>query len=64
MDYYVGAEVGIANYIQRNFDWSANTLFFEEIPNSLDPERTMYVIGGNDSILSGEVSVLVFTVRS
>lgn len=56
MRYYVGSELGIANYIQRNFDWSANTLFFSEIPAALDPSRTMFFVGGSDSILSGPVS--------
>jgi len=52
MRYYVGSELGIANYIQRNFDWSSNTLFFEDIPNPLDPKRTLFVLGSDDSILS------------
>ena len=74
MRYYVGSELGIANYIQRNFDvgirsfsfspklfpeprlqWSANSLFFEEIPNALDPKKTMFYLGGSDSILSAGV---------
>ncbi|KAF8309542.1 hypothetical protein DL93DRAFT_2230807 [Clavulina sp. PMI_390] len=54
MRYFVGSELGIANYIQRNFDWSSNTLFFEEIPNALDPRRTMFFIGGKDAVLSGD----------
>ena len=60
MRYYVGSEIGIANYIQRNFDWSANTLFFEEIPDALDPKKTMFFVGGGDSILSGPVSFSYF----
>jgi hypothetical protein len=55
MRYYVGSELGIANYIQRNFDWSPNTLFFEDIPNALDPKKALFVLSGDDSILSSDV---------
>ncbi|KAF9510851.1 hypothetical protein BS47DRAFT_1406719 [Hydnum rufescens UP504] len=52
--YLVGSELGIANTIQRNFDWSANTLFLEEIPNALDPSRTMFFLGGKDAIVASD----------
>lgn len=55
MRYYISSELGIANYIQRNFDWSSNTLFFEDIPHALDPKKTLFVLGGDDSILSSDV---------
>lgn len=77
MRYYVGSELGIANYIQRNFDvstspstsipwnlkgvdeqWSSNSLFFEDIPEALDPKKTMFFLGESDSILSAHVRPL------
>ncbi|QRW16517.1 hypothetical protein RhiXN_04518 [Rhizoctonia solani] len=54
MRYFVGTELGIANHIQRQFDWSANSLWFEEIPGARDPKRSMFFIGGKDSIIDGE----------
>ncbi|GFZ43636.1 hypothetical protein JCM24511_01356 [Saitozyma sp. JCM 24511] len=49
--YFIASEVGIANYIQRHFDWADNTLFFDEIPHGTDPDRTAFFIGGKDIIL-------------
>ncbi|CAE6365280.1 unnamed protein product [Rhizoctonia solani] len=54
MRYFVGTELGIANHIQRQFDWSANSLWFEEIPSARDSKRSMFFIGGKDSIIDGE----------
>ncbi|KAH7343243.1 hypothetical protein B0J17DRAFT_565143 [Rhizoctonia solani] len=54
MRYFVGTELGVANHIQRQFDWSANSLWFEEIPAARDPKRSMFFIGGKDSIIDGE----------
>ncbi|KZS98053.1 hypothetical protein SISNIDRAFT_436884 [Sistotremastrum niveocremeum HHB9708] len=54
MRYFVGTEIGVANLIQRHFDWSSNSLFFEEIPNACDPEKTMYILGGQDAIVNAE----------
>lgn len=51
LEYFVATEVGIANYIQRNFSWCDNTLFIEEIPNATDPTRTAFFIGGQDIII-------------
>jgi len=48
--FFVGTELGVANLIQRHFDWTSNSLFFEEIPEACDPIKTMYVVGGRDSI--------------
>jgi hypothetical protein len=56
MKYFVGAELGVANLLQRNFDWVANSLWFEEIPNARDPSKTFFVLGGKDSILHSQVS--------
>jgi pimeloyl-ACP methyl ester carboxylesterase len=52
MKYFVGAEIGVANLLQRHFDWASNSLFFEEIPNARDPSRTLFVLGGKDAILN------------
>jgi hypothetical protein len=41
--------------MQRNFDWSANALWYEEIPHARDPTRAMYVVGGKDAIVNAEV---------
>ncbi|KAK4685996.1 hypothetical protein P7C73_g4139, partial [Tremellales sp. Uapishka_1] len=49
--YFIASEVGIANYIQRNFDWADNTLFFDEIPNATDPTKTAFFLGGRDFIV-------------
>ncbi|TRM67722.1 hypothetical protein BD626DRAFT_479629 [Schizophyllum amplum] len=52
MYYFVGSELGVANLLQRHFDWSSNSLFYEEIPHARDPARTLYVLGGKDSIVN------------
>lgn len=56
MRYFVGTELGIANTIQRHFDWSSNSLWFEEIPNARDSKKMLVVLGGKDVILNAEVS--------
>jgi len=55
MRYFVGTELGIANTIQRHFDWSSNSLWFEEIPNARDPKKMLVVLGGKDVILNAQV---------
>ncbi|EJD01104.1 uncharacterized protein FOMMEDRAFT_125748 [Fomitiporia mediterranea MF3/22] len=52
--YFVGTELGVANLLQRHFDWLSNTLWFEEIPNARDPSRTLFLLGGKDAILDAE----------
>lgn len=52
--YFVASEVGIANYIQRHFNWSDNTLFIEEIPNAHDATRTAFFLAGKDVIVDAE----------
>ena len=54
--YFVGTELGVANFLQRHFDWSSNALWYEEIPNARDPQKTMFVLGGKDSIIDANVS--------
>ncbi|OCF35143.1 hypothetical protein I316_03185 [Kwoniella heveanensis BCC8398] len=49
--YFIASEVGIANYIQRYFDWADNTLFFDEIPNATDPSKTAFFLGAQDIII-------------
>ncbi|KAL0576920.1 hypothetical protein V5O48_005066 [Marasmius crinis-equi] len=52
--YFVGTELGVANLLQRHFDWSSNSLWFEEIPNARDPSKAFFLLGGKDSILNAE----------
>ncbi|KAL5508303.1 hypothetical protein ACEPAH_5922 [Sanghuangporus vaninii] len=52
--YFVGTELGVANLLQRHFDWLSNTLWFEEIPNARDPTRSLFLLGGKDSILDAQ----------
>lgn len=60
--YFVGTELGVANLLQRHFDWLSNTLWFEEIPNARDSSRTLFLLGGKDSIVDAEVNrAYVFT---
>lgn len=59
LDYFVATEVGIANYIQRHFNWCDNTLFIEEIPNATDPTKTAFFLGGQDIIIDAGVSAVV-----
>jgi len=54
MYYFVGSELGVANFLQRHFDWSSNALWYEEIPNGRDPSKAMFVLGGQDEIISSE----------
>jgi hypothetical protein len=54
MKYFVASELGVANLLQRHFDWSSNALWYEEIPNVRDPAKTMFILGGKDSILDAE----------
>ncbi|TBU32806.1 hypothetical protein BD311DRAFT_686062 [Dichomitus squalens] len=49
--YFVGTELGVANFLQRHFDWSSNSLWYEEIPNAKNPKKTMFFLGGKDSII-------------
>lgn len=49
--YFVASEPGIANYIQRHFNWCDNTLFFDDIPNATDKSKTAFFIGGKDIII-------------
>jgi len=53
--YFVCSEVGIANFLHRHFDWSANSLWYEEIPHAKDPSKSMIVLGGKDFIVNSDV---------
>lgn len=55
MKYFVGTELGVANFLQRHFDWNANALWYEQIPNARDPSKTMFFLGGKDAIVAAEV---------
>lgn len=52
--YFVASEVGIANYIQRHFNWCDNTLFVEEIPNAREATKSAFFLGGRDIIVDAE----------
>ncbi|KAL4081679.1 hypothetical protein V8B97DRAFT_1913654 [Scleroderma yunnanense] len=54
MRYFVGTELGVANTLQRHFDWTSNSLWFEDIPNARDHDKTLIVLGGKDAILNAE----------
>jgi hypothetical protein len=56
MNYFASTEIGIANLLQRQFDWVANTLFFEEIPHALDPSRKKFIVANDDVVLCAPVS--------
>ena len=55
MHYFVCSEIGVANFLHRHFDWSANSLWYEEIPHAKDPSKSMFVLGGRDSIVNSRV---------
>lgn len=57
MRYFVGTELGVANLLQRHFDWSSNSLFFEEIPHARDISKTLFILGGKDDIVNAEVRI-------
>jgi len=52
MRYFVSTELGVANLLQRHFDWSANALWYEDIPNARDASKSLFVVGGRDSIMN------------
>jgi hypothetical protein len=56
MRYFVGTELGVANLLQRHFNWSSNSLWCEEIPDAYNPEKTLFVLGGKDDIINAKVS--------
>jgi hypothetical protein len=58
MRYFVSTELGVANLLQRHFDWSANALWYEDIPNARDASKSLFVIGGKDSIMNANVSIM------
>ena len=53
--FFVGTELGVANFLQRHFDWYANSLWYEEIPNARDPSKTRFFLGGKDAIVNAHV---------
>ena len=57
MNYFASTEIGIANLLQRHYDWTANTLFFEEIPHALDPSRNKFIVANDDVVLCAPVSL-------
>lgn len=57
--YFVGTELGVVNLLQRHFCWTSNSLWFEEIPNATDPQKTLFLLGGKDDIVHSEVSIFL-----
>ncbi len=55
MKYFVGMELGVANVLQRHFDWGSNSLWCEEIPNARDPSKAVFFVGGKDDIIDAKV---------
>ena len=55
MKYFVGTELGVANFLNRHFDWIANALWYEEIPHARDPTKAMFFLGGKDAIIDAQV---------
>jgi hypothetical protein len=55
MRYLVARELGVANLMSRRFDWSSNTLWYEEIPNARDASKTLFLFGGNDEFINAPV---------
>ena len=55
MKYFVGMELGVANVLQRHFDWSSNSLWYDEIPSARDPSKTIFFVGGKDDIVDAKV---------
>lgn len=58
MSFFVATELGVANLLHRNFQWSHNNLWIEDMPHARDPMRSLYVIGGKDDIVNAQVRVL------
>jgi hypothetical protein len=56
MRYFVSTELGVANLMQRHFDWASNALWYDEIPNARDASKTLFIMGGKDRIVNAEVS--------
>ena len=63
MYYFISSEIGVANFLCRHFDWSANSLWYEEIPHAKDPSKSMFVLGGKDFIVNSDVCGTFSLVR-
>lgn len=53
--YFVARELGTANVLTRNFDWSSNVLFIDDIPNHDNPNRTRVYLAGSDTVVDAPV---------
>lgn len=62
--YFVGGELGVANVLQRHFDWTSNALWYDEIPNARDRRRTMFFLGGKDDIICADVRLSSYPLPS
>jgi hypothetical protein len=44
--------------IDATRQWSANSLWYEEIPNATDPRKAAFFLGGEDAIVDSAVRIL------
>ncbi|KAI5481197.1 hypothetical protein MNV49_005632 [Pseudohyphozyma bogoriensis] len=51
MRYFVSRELGVANLLQRRFDWISNILFPEDIPNLEEPGKASVFLSEKDTIV-------------
>lgn len=52
MRYFIGTELGVANYLHRHFDWALNLLWPGEIPGFKDGNRCAVFLAGQDAVLN------------
>ena len=63
MKYFVGTELGIADLLQRRFDWR-NALWTEGISDVCNPEKVVLILGDKDHVVNVEVSLTHFASSS
>lgn len=51
MRYFVARELGVANTLQRNFDWISSLLRPSDIPNVGDPSKASVFLSERDAIV-------------
>ena len=50
--YFVARELGNANLLMRYFDWTANVLVCDDIPEHHDPKHVRVYLAGADTVLN------------
>lgn len=61
--YFVARELGTANVLMRHFDWSANVLLADDLPERSDPSHLRIYLAGADTVVKAS-SVIKFLKRS